>query len=42
MLARGGTEGAVSASSAGPHLADAVAFVLLTALGITCIWVLHL
>jgi energy-coupling factor transporter transmembrane protein EcfT len=42
MLARGGTAGAVSASSAGPHFADAVALVLLTALGITCIWVLHL
>jgi energy-coupling factor transporter transmembrane protein EcfT len=42
MLARGGTAGAVSASSTGPHLADTVALILLTALGVACIWVLHL
>jgi energy-coupling factor transporter transmembrane protein EcfT len=42
MLARGGTAGAVSASSSGPRFPDALALVAVTALGIACLWVLHL
>jgi energy-coupling factor transporter transmembrane protein EcfT len=42
MLARGGLHGAVSATSTRPHLRDAIALVVVTALGAVCLFVLHL
>jgi energy-coupling factor transporter transmembrane protein EcfT len=42
MLARGGLEGAVSASSARPHRRDVIALTSVTALGLVCLFVLHL